>query len=225
MIKLIIFDWDDTFTLGSTEGYFACYHEAIVSVGVHLTPEEERARVFPTWGTTHVRGIEALLVDNPELVPAAVKKYEEAFFGDTFTNVLHLVPGSVELLNRLAGHYILTVATGGHPKLLKEHIFPKFHIPNVFAQIVSGYDLDDPMKGKPHPHIPETIMRVQNVKPEETIVVGDAKNDILMARAAGAEPVVVLTGHTTRQEAEELGVKYIIEDVTKLEDVLVQLNA
>src|SRR5690348_8641534 len=107
MIKLIIFDWDDTFTLGATDGYFACYHEAIVSVGIHLSSEEEKARVFPTWGTTHVKGIEALLRDKPELVPAAVKKYEECFFGETFVNALHLVPGSVELLNRLAKHYVL----------------------------------------------------------------------------------------------------------------------
>lgn len=223
MIKLIIFDWDDTFTLGSTDGYLACYHEAIVSVGIHLSPEEEKERVFPTWGTTHIRGIEALLNDNPELVPLAVKKYEECFFGDTFTNALHIVPGSVELLSRLAGRYTLAVATGGHPKLLREHIFPRFHIPDVFAQIISGYDLDDPMKGKPHPHIPEIIMKTQGVKPEETIIVGDAKNDVLMAQAAGIEPVLVLTGHTTRQEAEAMGVKYIIEDVTKLEDILKQL--
>jgi len=37
-------------------------------------------------------------------------------------------------------------------------------------------------------------------------------------------PVVVLTGHLSRDEAEKLGVKYIISDVSKLEDVLKILN-
>lgn len=225
MIKLIIFDWDDTFTLGATDGYLACYHEALISVGIYLSAEEERARVLPTWGTSHVKGLEALLPDNPELVLEAVKKYEEYFFGDTFTNALQIIPGSVDLLKRLAGKYTLAIATGLHPKILKEHVFPRFHVPNVFAEIISSYDLDDPGKGKPHPHMPETIMQSLGIKPEETILVGDGKNDILMARAAKITPVLVLTGHTTRREGEEMGVKYIIEDVTKLEDVLEQFNA
>jgi phosphoglycolate phosphatase-like HAD superfamily hydrolase len=223
MIKLIIFDWDDTFTTGATQGYLACYHEAITSVGAHLSPDEEKARVFPTWGTGHVKGIEALLKDQPHLVPAAAAKWEEAVYGDTFVNSLHLVPGSIGLLTRLAKKYTLAVATGGDSTLLRGRIFPKFQIPDVFAQIMSTYELDDPMKGKPHPHMPETIMQTQGVKPEETILVGDAKNDVLMAQNAGVTPVIVLTGHTTRQEAEEMGVKYIIEDVTHLESILSKL--
>jgi phosphoglycolate phosphatase len=225
MIKLIIFDWDDTFTTGATQGYFACYHEAITSVGIHLSPEEEKARVIPTWGTGHVKGIEALLKDDPELVAAAAAKWEAAVYSDTFVNQLHLVPGSVEFLNRLAKKYALAVATGGDSNLIVKRIFPKFQVPEVFAQIMSTYELDDPMKGKPHPHMLETIMKTQGVKPEETIMVGDAKSDILMARNAQIEPVVVLTGHLSFKEAEEMGVKYIIEDVTKLEDVLSQLTA
>ncbi len=41
MKKLIIFDWDDVFTLGSIKGYYASYHAALDAVDVHLTPDEE----------------------------------------------------------------------------------------------------------------------------------------------------------------------------------------
>lgn len=63
-------------------------------------------------------------------------------------------------------------------------------------------------------------MQDQNIKPEETVFVGDAKSDVEMARAAGVTPIVVLTGHLTKLEAEDLSVRYIIDDVTQLEKVL-----
>lgn len=225
MIKLIIFDWDDVFTLGSTKGYLACYHKAIVSVGVHLSPEEEKARVLPTWGKGHVKGLEALLKDHSDLVPTAAKKWEDLVYGDTFVNKLSLVEGSVSLLQDLAKDYTLAIATGGDTRIIRDRVFPKFQIPDVFVQMMSTYELDDPLKGKPHPHMLEKIIKTQNIPPEEAIMVGDARNDVLMAHAAGVEPVVVLTGHLSRQEAEEMGVRYIIEDVTKLENILEKISA
>ena len=65
------------------------------------------------------------------------------------------------------------------------------------------------------------IMETQQVDQAETIFVGDAQPDVKMARNAGVEPVVALTGHLTREEAGKLGVKYMIENVTKIEEGLI----
>jgi phosphoglycolate phosphatase len=222
MKKLIIFDWDDVFSQGSTKGYYACYHQALVAVGITLDTEEEKRRIASKWGQSHVEEIKALLREHPHLVDAACDAYEENLFGDTFVSCLSVIPGSQELLSRLAKKYTLALATGVHPKILKERVIPKFNIPDVFAQIITAYDLDDPTKAKPHAHIAETIMATQGNTPEETIVVGDATNDVMMARNAGIEPVVVLTGHLSRAQAEELKVRHIIDDVTKLEPILSQ---
>lgn len=224
MIKLIIFDWDDVFSQGSTTGYYKCYHEAIVGVGIHLDPEVEKERIAAKWGADHREEIGGLLKEHPELVDKACELYEKHLFGDTFVDCLSVVPGSQDLLNRLSGDYKLAIASGVHPKLLKERVMTKFNIPDVFSQIITAYDLDDASKAKPHPHIAREIMRSQQVTPEETIMVGDARNDVMMARNAGIEPVVVLTGHLSRLEAEELAVDHIIEDVTKLESILQQLR-
>ncbi len=97
---------------------------------------------------------------------------------------------------------------------------PKFDVPNVFAQIITGHDLEDSSKSKPDPYIAQEIMRRTGMSQEETVMVGDAKNDVLMAKRAGITPIVVLTGHLNREAAEALGVTYIIEDVTKIEEVL-----
>ncbi len=97
---------------------------------------------------------------------------------------------------------------------------PKFNIPDVFAHIISVYDLDDPTHGKPHPFMPNKIMRAEGITPAETVLVGDATGDMQMAWNAGIEPVAVLTGHLNREQAEKLGVRHIIENVTLLEPEL-----
>ena len=67
-------------------------------------------------------------------------------------------------------------------------------------------------------------MELTGMKPDETVLVGDAANDVKMARNAGIEPVVVLTGQLNRQEAEALNVRYIIDNVTLLEPVLEEIS-
>ena len=224
MVKLIIFDWDDVFTLGSKEGYFACYDKALETVGISLPPEEKRNRILAKWGKSFRVELEELLKEHPELVDRAVEAYDKAYWGNTFVNELKVLPGINEFLENLHQQYTLAVATGNRHDMLEEHIFPRFNFPPVFAQIVSSHDLENQDLAKPHPHMLEKIMKEQGVAPEETIFVGDAGNDVTMALHAHVTPVVVLTGHLSKEEAEKMGVTYIIPDVTKLDTVLKKLN-
>ena len=220
-IELIIFDWDDVFTLGATGGYYKCFHEAIVGVEIELTPDEEKKRIDAKWGSSHVEGIGELLKEHPELVKEASKLYEQHLHGTTFTDCLKIVPGSVEFLSRLSKKYTLAISTGLHPVLLRERIMPAFGIdPSLFTQIISVYDLKDSTHAKPDPFSAKKIMQTQNTEPSSTIMVGDAGNDIRMAQAAWIEGVAVLTGHLSKNQAEALGVRHIIRDVTQLETIL-----
>jgi HAD superfamily hydrolase (TIGR01549 family) len=223
MIELIIFDWDDVFTLGSKEGYFACYDKALEAVGVSLPPEKKHKRILAKWGKSFRVELEELLKEHPQLVDKAVEEYDKAYWGDAFVNELHVLPGINEFLKHLHQKYILAIATGNRHEMLEEHIFPRFNFPDVFSQIVSSHDLEDQEFAKPHPHMLELIMEKQGVKPEETIFAGDAENDVQMAFNAHVTPVVVLTGHLNKEQSEKLGVKYIIPDITNLPSVLKQL--
>jgi phosphoglycolate phosphatase len=223
-IKLVIFDWDDVFTLGSTEGYVKCYQQALSGVGVVLEPTEFNKRLFANWGKPFREELNELLKGRPELLNEACRICDKSLFGDTFVNSLLLVPGSIELLESLHNKkYILALATGAHPQILRDRIFPKFAIPDVFSQIVTVHDIVDPNKSKPHPHMVEQIIKKHKISPAETVYVGDARNDVLMAQAAGVVPIVVLTGHLSKAEAEALGVTYIIPDVTHVENLLKSL--
>lgn len=220
MIKLIIFDWDDVITLGSKDGFYECYHKAIGNVGAKLSRKEEWKRIIATWGKSHKVVLAELLKENPKLLDSVIKIYEENFFGETFAKNLRLVRGTRSLLKRLSKKYTLAIATGQHPQLLNDKIIPKYKIPDVFSQIIFSIDIKDPEKQKPHPWALNKIMKDLGFKPEETIFVGDAHSDVKMAQAAGVVPIVVLTGHLTKSEAEKLNVKYIIKDVSRLEKVL-----
>lgn len=225
MIKLIVFDWDDVFTLGSKDGYFRCYHETLVDLEVHLDPEVEKKRILAKWSQPHREELRELLKENPELLDEACDIYEKKLFGGVFVDSLRFVEGGIDLLIRLNKKYKLAIATGVNPKLLREEIFTKFKVPDVFSQIISTYDIDSPNNHKPHPFMLEEIMRAQKALPKETILVGDAKTDVQMAQAAAVTPIVVLTGHLNEKEAEALGVKHVVRDVTLIEPVLGKLSS
>ncbi len=220
MIKLIIFDWDDVFTLGSKEGYYACYDKALEGVGVSLPQDKKDQLIKDKWGSGEQVQLEHILKGHPGLVEKAVEIYRQNLFGNTYSDCLTIVPGTQQFLRDIAKRYTLALATGAHPDILKNRVFPKFQIPDVFAKIFTIYDLDDMAKAKPHPHIPKSIMKDLDMQPIETVLVGDAESDMRMAWNAEIVPIAVLTGHLSRQEAEKLGVKHIIDDVTKLESEL-----
>ncbi|MGZ9223342.1 MAG: HAD family hydrolase [Anaerolineales bacterium] len=218
--KLIVFDWDDVITLGAKEGYFACYDFALEKIGVNLPRSIKTERILRKWGTNHREELTERLKENPGLIDESAKAFEEAFFGDVFVNSLRIIEGTVEILERLAKKYKLAVATGGHPQILRERVIPKFGIPDVFELLLSSYELEDSSKAKPDPFMINTIIEKVGVNNNETIYVGDAENDVLMARKAEVEPVVVLTGHLSKAKALQLRVNHIIRNITLIDTIL-----
>lgn len=225
MIKLIAFDWDDVIILGSKQGYYNCYRETLKELDVVLDEKEMDIRIRRKWGQPFRIELTELLQEQPQLIDIACEIfYDNKFQGTTFVDSLKEVEGVNELLLRLKDKYKLAVATGNTLDMIKNKIIPKFRIPDVFTQIVTAHDDIPEGKSKPDPYMLQLILEKQGILPNEIIYVGDADNDVLMAQNAGVIPVVVLTGHLSRSEAEKLGVKYIIPDVSKLEDILKILN-
>jgi len=223
MLKMIIFDWDDVFTLGSHDGYIACYHKAAQAVGVEVDQAVEQSRIFSKWGRSERTELEELLQEYPDRVDAAHIAYKEALLSDTFTDHLTLLEGSVEFLQEMSQSYRLAVASGLNPVVMKERVFPKFQIPPVFAQIMTNFDLEDPSCGKPHPDMLLKIMEDQKMSPAHTIMIGDAAGDMQMGKAAGLRTVAVLTGLMTREAAQQAETDYILENVTELKTILGEL--
>lgn len=220
MIKLIIFDWDDVIVLGSKKGYYDCYRETINDLGVKMTEEEMDRRIRSKWGKPFRIELTELLKEMPELIDKACEIfYKNKFEANTFLNALSEVKGVNEVLGNLSKKYKLAVATGNQREMLNK-IVAKLDIPNVFSQIVTSHDNIPSEKTKPHPYMLEVILKQQNIKNTEAVYIGDAETDMLMAKNAGVTPIAVLTGHLSKEQAESLGVRHIIPDVTKIEDIL-----
>lgn len=224
MLKLIVFDWDDVFTTGSTVGYHACYIKAAKKAGAKVSEVEIIKTVNDLWGRPHELVIQTFMEEERGLFDEVNRNYEKILHTETFLNKLTLIPGSAEMLERLSKKYQLAVVSGINPTLLKERVFLKFSIPAVFSRIVTSYDLKDHARGKPNPDMLNLVLNELDIDPNEAIHVGDAPGDVYMAKAAGVEPVVVLTGQLTEEEACNLGVEHIIEKVTDLETLLPKFN-
>lgn len=219
MIKLIIFDWDDVITLGSKEGYYNCYRETLKELGVTLEESEMHIRIQRRWGQPFREELKELLAEKLQLLNQACDIFEKKFWGDAFVDCLKEVDGANDFLEYLSEKYTLAVATGNHPRMIKEKIIPNFKIPDVFVQIVTSFDIPAD-KTKPNPLMLEMILKKQKVKPEEAVYIGDAVNDVQMAKKTGVEPIVVLTGHLKKEDAEALGVTKIYQDITYLKEIL-----
>jgi phosphoglycolate phosphatase-like HAD superfamily hydrolase len=164
-----------------------------------------------------------ILRDTPQLVPAATEVYEKLLYNGTFVNGVEAVAGTPELLTKLKGRYALALATGCPRQLLTETLMPKLGIPNIFDMIITSDEVE-PEQVKPSAFMLDTIMSRLGYKPDETIMVGDAVNDVLMAQNAGVEPVVVETGHLNRYRAEKMGVQHVIPDITHLGTLLDKMH-
>ncbi|HWY79630.1 MAG TPA: HAD family hydrolase [Candidatus Sulfotelmatobacter sp.] len=218
MIKLIIFDFDGVIITGSNDGYFTCYHKALEDVDVYLEPTEERKRILDWWGKGHKKQLELLLQEHPDKLLEAIVAYEKCYFSPFFHEKIKLVKDADIVLKRLSETKTLAIASGMVRNTMDE-LIKKYNIP-YFKRILTFEDAKKEEHKKPSPYMLFQLMEEFNVAKNETVYIGDAKNDVIMAKAAGIIPIVVLTGHLMKNEAEKLGVKHIIPDITHLEEIL-----
>lgn len=216
---LIIFDFDGVIITGSNEGYFRCYHKALGTVGLKLTRAVERKRILQRWGTGYKYQLKLLLKERPQLLSKAIKTYEKYYYSPLFSRSIQLVKGADTVLRQLAKIYTLAIATGMIRETLNK-LLKKFSLTDVFAKIVTSDEIVRPQDRKPSPFMLNKALNYFKIDKNHAVYVGDGKNDVLMAQNAGITPVVVLSGHLTKDEATRLEVKHIISDITYLPKVL-----
>lgn len=95
----------------------------------------------------------------------------------------------------------------------------------MLAAVVACTYADPVVIGKPELHMIEQMASRYGFKPDDCLMVGDRiDSDILFGNRYGAHTLLVLTGISTREEAEksdgELKPDYILEDLNGFEDVV-----
>jgi HAD superfamily hydrolase (TIGR01549 family) len=220
MIRHVSFDFDGVLAQGSNEAYIDSYHRALTQVGVTLDPALERQLILDSWGLPAGEQVEILLKDHPDKISEATKYFFEARLSPAFRAQVALFAGAEETIRTLKDKYILSIVSGADRALIESVLGPE--LKQMFANIYCCSDYE-PHLQKPSPHMLNLAMAGAGIEAAETVYIGDAPNDLRMAKAAGAEPIAILTGHLTRSSASELGARYILDDITEFPDVLASL--
>ena len=144
-----------------------------------------------------------------EKATEAVKYYREYFKGKgVLENELY--PNVVTLLEKLKEEgYTLCIATS-KPEVFTLEILAHYDILKYFSY-VSAAAIDDNVTKKED--IVRNAINTLNLKPEETIMVGDRKHDIIGANCNNIASIGVLYGFGNKEEFEKENATYIVKDV------------
>jgi phosphoglycolate phosphatase-like HAD superfamily hydrolase len=127
-----------------------------------------------------------------------------------------LVPGVDEMLKKLHGRYPMAVVSAREERSTMAFL-EQYNLVKYFDVIVSGLSTK---RTKPYPDPVLFAAQKMNVSPENCLMIGDTTVDIRAGRSAGAQTVGVLCGFGEEFELRKLGADMILEDTTKLMDLL-----
>jgi len=183
-MRAIVFDWDGTLA-DTLPLMFVATEEVVAGFGLHLTWDDYCRLWTPDWRALY-RSVglpEAIIEEAGRRWWAAYRGREEA----------DLLPGAAEALERLhAAGYPLALVTAGHRDNVGGQL-RRHGLERLLPVRVHGDDLPET---KPHPAPLLRAIRELGLGPGAAGVayVGDALDDMRMARAAGAHAVGIDSG-------------------------------
>jgi phosphoglycolate phosphatase len=210
--RLIVFDWDGT-VIDSHSAIAECMQEASRELGLPV-PERSRA--------THVIGLglhDAMRIVAPELPVHRYPEYIEAYRRNFLAreDTMQPFPGMRELLDFLALHCILAIATGksrrGLDRALKATGLERHFRASRCA---------DETHPKPHPAMLHELMEQLDLPAAEVLMIGDTSHDLQMAAAAGVDAVAVSYGAHPREGLLACGPRGCFASVEELRQWLTQ---
>lgn len=127
-----------------------------------------------------------------------------------------LVPGVDELLKQLHGRYPMSVVSARDERGTLSFL-EQYDLVRYFDAVVTGLSAE---YTKPYPDPVLLAAKKMNVPPENCLMIGDTTVDIRAGKAAGAQTVGVLCGFGEEPELRRLGADEVLEDTTKLLEIL-----
>ena len=208
-LKLIIFDFDGT--LADTRQLIVeTMQQTIGELGLTPCTDEQCASMI---GLPLKQAFIELIPMSDEMGDRCVDTYRRIFNKNNAAYVIPTFPNVLDTLLRLSSKgYILTIASSRSRKSLLDFVHT-MQLEEVFPYILGA---DDVIHAKPHPEPVLRTLEAFGCSPDEALVVGDMKYDILMGRRAGTHTCGVTYGNGTIEELKESGADLIIEDFREI---------
>lgn len=210
MLKAVVFDVDGVL-IDSNETIVEAYQK---------TAEKLRLRIPSPQEVTDLMGrplaeIVRILWANTN-VELYTREYRRMFMNDDL--VIPEIEGAVDAVKKIReSRFRIGAISGKIMFFIEKHLKEAGFDLNWFDTVVS---FETTKKHKPDPEPLLHAVSELDVKPEETVYVGDALSDYECARNAKVEYVAVLTGALGRDSLEKKGVENIINSVAELPDLL-----
>ncbi|OOF42258.1 phosphoglycolate phosphatase [Rodentibacter rarus] len=142
-----------------------------------------------------------------------VKARFNHYYGENLCNVSHLYPNVKETLEALkAKGYTLAVVTN-KPTRHVQPVLSAFGIDHLFSEMLGGQSLP---AIKPHPAPLYYLCGKFGIEPRQLLFVGDSKNDILAAHAAGCAVVGLTYGYNYNIPISESNPDWVLDDFGQL---------
>lgn len=215
LISTLFFDLDGTLT-DPREGITRCYQYSLEQLGYSFPTQADLVQyIGPSLRWTLPR---LLGTDDEALVDAGVCHYRTRFADiGLFENEIY--QGIPELLSTLSevGFKLYVVTT--KPTVYAKRIVSHFDLDAYFIEIY-GPELNGRFDDKTE--LIEHILRERNLRPEETVMIGDRATDIKAGKANGTRTLAVTYGFGDMEELTAAGPDQICHSPAEIQQALTE---
>jgi HAD superfamily hydrolase (TIGR01509 family) len=208
-IEGVLFDWDGTLINSyhaDTSAYLAMFKEMGIAWGL----EELEKNYSPNWYEVY----------RAARLPR--KRWEDAdrlWRAHSARHRPKLMAGARRVLARLRDDHPLGLVTSGDRDRVTRQL-REFRLTTLFAaRVCSG----DTLRKKPHPAPLRLALRQMRLDPSACVYVGDASQDVEMARRAGVRAIGVLGPFPTEKRLRAARPEFLIGSLEELPGVLKRL--
>ncbi|HYL83608.1 MAG TPA: HAD family hydrolase [Candidatus Angelobacter sp.] len=206
----VLFDWDGTLIdsyHADTSSYLAMFKEMGIAWGL----QELEKHYSPNWYQVYRAA---------KLPRRLWNDADRAWRAHYAKHQPKLIPGARSVLARIrVKHQLGLVTSGDRDRVLQQ--LREFGLTRVFAaRVCSG----DTLQKKPHPEPLRAALRQMGLAPESCVYVGDAPQDVEMARRAGVLAIGVLGPFPTEKRLRAARPQFLIESIKELPAVLRRLR-
>ncbi|ROV62362.1 phosphoglycolate phosphatase [Vibrio ponticus] len=219
-LKLIAFDLDGTL-LDSVPDLAVAADQAVRELG-YAGVSEEQVRDYVGNGADILiaRALSQSIDIDPELSPELRAKGRELFddyYEKSGHKLTHLYPQVKETLAELkqAG-FTLALVTNKPSKFVPD-VLAQHDIADFFSDVLGG---DAFSERKPNPIALNWLMEKHGCTPNEMLMVGDSKNDILAAKNAGCASFALTYGYNHGEPISASGPDFVADNIAQLLEVI-----
>lgn len=145
-------------------------------------------------------------------VSEALKRFKH-FYGQRYCHLSCLYPGVEGALSKLQDLAIPMVVVTNKPKEYAQPILSTLKLDIYFEQVLGGECLP---KRKPDPLPLQHVLLPYGFEPSRCLMVGDSKNDVLAARAAGFKVAALSYGYNHGEAIADTKPDLLIANLTEL---------